>query len=458
MEYRPGAPDPSDDGEDLPDLPDPTGDWPHPTGDWADLAGDWAAPDDSPVFAWLPPEDRLWRHPSERSSGAPTLELATGPGGRRGTPARSRVLRSSWAIALIAGLIGATAATGVGVASGMLLQSRTVLRSTAASTPSISLAADGPQATDWTAIDDSASLSVVAVTVDGASGPAAGSGLIFSQSADGHTFVVTDRTIFARALADGYFGSIQVTYPTGESSQAVLVGSDALSGLAVLKVTSPASAVVSPADLGSVASLSDATAVLAVGSRSAPSLSPGLVSAQDRTVPLVDGTDMDGLLAVSMTAVSPSASGDPLLNQFGQVVGLTLGLQPASQTDQALTFAAPIDEVSLVATDIVEGVPVSHPWLGIADPIDVPSAMAHQMGLAGGVLAGTVSSTGPAARAGVRTHDIITSLDGQPVTSTGTLVAEVDRCLPGDAVPITYLHSGRTLTTTVTIANEPGTD
>ncbi|MDA8048358.1 MAG: S1C family serine protease [Actinomycetota bacterium] len=442
MDTRPDAPDPSEDGE---ARQEPT----------EGVGTDWVMEEEGPFFAWLPPEDRLWRHPSEGQSAGPVLELARSRSDARRWADWVRPLRGTWAVALVAGLIGATAATGIGVAGGLWPHQTTVFRSSQPATSSVSLSALGSGSTNWTAIDDSVALSVVTISVDGVSGPEVGSGLVFSQSSNGYTYIVTDRALFARGLAIGYYGQVRVTYATGESAGAQLIGADALSGLAVLKAPSPPSGNTVPASLGSVASLSDADAVLAVGSRAAPSVSPGLVSAQDRTVSLSDGSDMDGLMAVSMTSLSPTAAGGPLLDQFGQVVGLTLSLEPVSQSDQALTFAAPIDEVTRVASAYVNGTPVTHPWIGITDAMDAPSEMAHQMGIFGGVLAGGVASPGPARAAGIRPYDIITSLDGKATSSTGALVAELSECSPGHPVPVTYVHSGHTVRTMVTIGNEP---
>lgn len=442
MDTRPGAPDPSEDGDEHHEPVEGSG-------------SDWVMEDEGPFFAWLPPEDRLWRHPSEGPTSGPVLELAGARSQAHRRAEWTRPFRGTWAVALLAGLIGATAATGIGVASGVWPHDTTVLRASQPSTSSVSLASAGSDSTDWTAVDDSAAQSVVTVSVDGASGPEVGSAMVFTQTSDGYTYMVTDRSLFARGMAEGYYGEIQVTYADGESAAAELIGADTLSGLAVLKALSPADGAAVPARLGSDATLSDADSVLAVGSRAAPSVSPGVVSAQDRTVSLSDGSDMDGLLEVSMTALSPTAIGGPLLDQFGQVVGVTLNLDAVTPPDQPMTFAAPVDEVDRVVTAVVDGSPITHPWLGVIDAMDVPSGMGRQMGIYGGVLAGTVTASGPAARAGIRPDDIITSLNGKAISSDGSLVAEVNNCTPGQTVPVTYVHSGHTVRTKVTIGSEP---
>ncbi|HMC39968.1 MAG TPA: PDZ domain-containing protein, partial [Acidimicrobiales bacterium] len=112
-------------------------------------------------------------------------------------------------------------------------------------------------------------------------------------------------------------------------------------------------------------------------------------------------------------------------------------------------------EVSRVATEMIDGISLSHPWLGITDAGDLPSVLAHKLGLDGGVQAGAVANGSPAAQAGMRANDILTSLGGKTVTSTGALLAEVSTCIPGTAVPMTYVHDGKTVQTTVKMAEEP---
>lgn len=414
--------------------------------------------EDGPMFAWLPPEDRLWRHPSEAAPGTAAGLIGDGETGRTSGHRRTAVLprglvRSTWAVAVIAGLVGAAAATGVGMASGLWPHQTTVVRSFMPSTSSVSLADIGPEPTDWTAVDDSVSPSVVTVSIQGSAGPEIGSGLVFLESAGRRAFVVTDRSLIARGRAMGYVGTINVTFLSGATSRAKLVGDDPLSGLVVLSISDAGNGV--PAALGTVADLRQAQQILVVGSHTSPSVSTGTVSAEDRTVSLSDGTDLDDLLALSMPPLGTASAGGPLLNQFGQVVGVTLSLDPVDQTDQQFTYAVPIDEVSRVVTEMIDGISPTHPWLGVSDTEDVPSTMAHQLGVVGGVQAGAVATTSPAGAAGMRADDIITSLDGKPVVSTGALLAQVESCIPGRTVPITYVHAGRTVNTTVRVADEP---
>lgn len=412
--------------------------------------------DDGPFFAWLPPEDRLWRHPSEAmaSPGGSTLHPAMSF-----EPATTATGRGGWvrtcAVAVAAGLVGALAASGVGVASGWWDHQTTIVRSVAPTTPSVSLDEVAGSPSNWAAVEESVAASVVSVSVNGPAGPQQGSGLVMLGTTGQKAFIVTDRSLFVPDMAAGYQGSVTVTFLSGVQARATLIGEDPLSGLAVLEVPDPARDV--PAAGGSVANMREADPVLAVGARmlTGGSLSIGSVSGEDRTVSLTDGTDMYNLIAVTMPPMTPQATGGPLLDQYGRVVGVTVNVNTADTTDQEVTFAVPIDVVDRVVTQMISGQKVTHAWLGVSNAEDVPSTMAHQLGLTGGVEAGQVAPGSPASRAGIGAHDIITAFNGKPLTSTGTLVSTLARLDPGAKVSLTYLHNGRSYATTVQLAQEP---
>ena len=424
----------------------------------ADIGGPvWEPGDeDGPYFAWLPPEDRLWRHPSERLAvgAAASSFQPTDSGGRS-----ERVLSlpgsgwgRTWTVAIVAGLVGALSVSALAMGAGWWSHQTTVVRSILPSSPSVSLAAAGNAPTNWTAIDDSVAASVVSITVTGASGPRQGSGVVLVDDGEGRVFVITDRTIFAPSASEGDQGGIEVTFLSGAVARGTLVGQDALSGVAVVEV--PNAGRVIPASIGSVAELHAADPVLAVGSRMASAVATGAVSGEDQVVDLSDGSDMDGLISVTMPALAPAADGGPLLDQYGRVVGMTVGIQPVDSGQGPVTYAVPIDQATRVASQIIDGHRPTHAWLGVDNSADVPSVMAHQMGLSGGVQVGSVEEGSPADRAGLQAADIITGFDGRPLVSTGALIAQMAACQPGRSVALTFVHAGRTEHTAVHLGEE----
>jgi putative serine protease PepD len=420
------------------------------------------AEDEGPFYAWIPPEDRLWRHPSEtgenRFEGAEIHSLLGGGAGSGARLVRAMAASAggkTWTVAVIAGLVGALAASGLGMATGWWNHHTTIVRAELPATSAVSLADAGDATVNWTAIESSVAPLVVSVTVQAPNGPQTGSGLVVSAPGNGKAYVVTDRALFVPAQAAAYMGLIQVAFLSGATTRGHLIGQDLLSGLAVVEVPNTVKAV--PL-FGTVANLRDADPVLAVGARDQTGgyVFTGSVSGEDREANLADGSEVDDLMALNLPAMSQSATGGPILDRFGQVVGITVDPQLADASDQASSFAVPIDEVTRVSAQLINGQSPTHAWLGVTNADDLPEMMAHQYSLTGGVQVDAVEKGSPAAEIGMGPHDIITELDGRPVASTGTLISILSSCDPGRSTDITFIHSGRTVKTTVTMGTEPG--
>lgn len=172
---------------------------------------------------------------------------------------------------------------------------------------------------------------------------------------------------------------------------------------------------------------------------------------------LASGSAMQNLIEVSGSPLpSQAAAGGPLVNQNGQVVGITLSLTPAGAADQNLTYAVPVDVVQHVAQELVDGAAPTHPWIGVYNLDDITPGMAQSLHLSGGTQVVAVSQNSPAAKIGIETNDIITNFDGQPVTSSGVLTELLYGLGPQDrTVVIKYLHHNKELTARIAVANQP---
>lgn len=399
--------------------------------------------DDGPSRPLLPPDDRLWRHPSELRDagvGSPASAVRNPPSSGPG-----RV----WAVAIVAGVVGALTASGVGMLSGAFEQQTTVVRSVSQG-PSLTLASDngnGTTAVDWRGVDDAIAPSVVAIEVSSASGPATGSGMLMVQG-DDSSYVVTDSSLVAAG------GSISVSYLSGDTVRGRLVASDPLSGLALLAVPR-GQGIIPP--LGTVAELQDATPVLAVGARTLPggSVFAGSVSGEDREVDISTGQSMENMIAMTSAQIPSSAAGGPLVDSSGRVIGVTLSLDPTDPTDQGLTFAVPIDLVKRICSEMLTDTTVQHPWLGITEAVDLSSAIANQLGVSGGAQISGIWPGGPASHAGLSSNDIIISFDGSPVTSTGSLTTLLAGAPLGKVVHISYIHDRVQRTGTLMVSDQP---
>jgi putative serine protease PepD len=410
--------------------------------------------EEGPFFAWLPPDDRLWRHPSERADapqaeGAPqharrrSGRIATLTGRFRNTGTRI------WIIAILAGLIGAVAASGIGMVTGVFERQTTVVHSVISTGPAETLASQGGSNVDWSNVDDAIAPSVVEIDVSTASGPASGSGFLFVPG-ERETYVITESSLVANAT------DIHVTFNSGDQYRARVVGQDPVTGVALISV--PTWDRPFP-QLGSVASLHVANQLLAVGARTASgSVVTGSVTAEARSVDVAGGTTMQNLIGVSGPPLPSTAAGGPLVDDQGRVVGITLSLDPVNSSDQALTFAAPVDVAVHVVQQMLSGSAVTHPWLGVTSASDITSGTAQQYGLIGGAQIEQVSPGSPASRLGLGPTDIITSFDNQAVVSGGSLTQLVSQAQLGRPLTLAYLHQGKPVHTSVYLWNQPNGD
>lgn len=164
---------------------------------------------------------------------------------------------------------------------------------------------------------------------------------------------------------------------------------------------------------------------------------------------------MYDLVEISSPPTTPAGRGSPLVNQYGQVVAITVSVAATSPGDQQATFAVPIDTATLVTREVLAGEKVVEPWTGATDLAGVPLQAVSQIEASGGVRIGQVLPYSPAEKAGVQPGDVILSFDGTAVTSAGQVLADVCALTQGTSVPITLLRNGHTIHTTITVAVQP---
>jgi putative serine protease PepD len=343
------------------------------------------------------------------------------------------------------------AASGVGIVSGVFQQDKTILRSVLQPSPAVSLAFTPGSTIDWSSVEDAIAPSVVSINVSSPSGPVAGSGVLFIQGV-GQTYVITDSSLLAAG------GDVTVGFQYGEQVRGTIVGEDPVTGLALLAV--PWGINEFPTH-GSVADLQLASPVLAIGApgSSGGSVFPASVSAEDRELQLTGGNVMQNLIAVTGPSVAPVAAGGPLVDEEGRIVGITVNVDPVNNADQTLSYAVPIDVADHVAQQMIEGGRITHPWLGLTQISDVSSGVSRQLGLQGGAAVLGVSPDSPAGKMGLSSQDIVTGLNGFPVTSAGSLLNLLEtKCQPDQTVPIDFVHDGRPMEARVFVSSQPDDD
>lgn len=258
---------------------------------------------------------------------------------------------------------------------------------------------------------------------------------------------------------------VEVTLGT-KNYTGVVLGTDPLDDLAVVHITPPPA--VSPLPLGTAKNLQPGDLVVAIGNpfQLTASVTAGIVSGLNRSMPMPTGGVMGGLIQTD-AALNPGNSGGPLLNARGQVVGIDTAIESPVQGSVGVGFAIPIDRLVRLLPDLLTGSPIQHPWLGISGlDIDPAVADAYHLPVSQGVLVMSLVSGGPAARAGLRgdtSHtstpagdgDIITAVNGHPVADVASLTAAIANDPVGTVVHLTILRHGQTRTVKVTLGAWP---
>jgi putative serine protease PepD len=259
---------------------------------------------------------------------------------------------------------------------------------------------------------------------------AEGTGFIYDTNGD----IVTNEHV-----VDGA-SSVRVKLSDGSTYKATVVGTDTSTDLAVLHIDAPASKL-TPLALGDSSALAVGDGVVAIGNPFGldGTVTSGIVSAINREISAPDGTPIEGAIQTD-AAINHGNSGGPLLNLAGKVVGVTSQIQSDSGGNDGVGFAIPSSTVKNIADQLIANGSVKHALLGVS--ISTASS---------GVGVRSVESGSGADKAGVKSGDVITAVDGTTVASATRLRAIIDSRKPGDTVTLTVQRSGSTKTFKVTL-------
>ena len=300
--------------------------------------------------------------------------------------------------------------------------------------------------------------SVVSINTTAASGTnifgqtvetaSAGSGFIYSQ--DG--YIVTNYHVVKDAT------SVKVTLYNGETYDATVIGGDSDYDVAVIKIDA---AGLTPVTLGNSADVNVGDTVLAIGNPLGEltfSMSQGIVSCCDRAIN-VDGTPFN-MIQVD-ASINPGNSGGPLVNLYGEVVGIVSAKYSSySNTSvEGLGFAIPISDVQAIITDIIEnGQVTGKAYLAIkAGTMTDQMAAQYNIGITEGVFVYSTESGGAGERAGLQLGDVITKLNDTDITSMTDLSRAKKTFKVGDTVTLTVYRNGQYITLELTFDEQPQT-
>lgn len=355
-----------------------------------------------------------------------------------------------WTLAIVAGLVGALVASGIGSATGEFSHHTTVMRPTqyVFQTPNVQPTAVVAQP-NWPSIYNTLSASLVTITANGDNGEVSTAGVLW-QSQGPDVYILTSEDALDGA------GTVRVTFSGGPSVTGRSIGGDEQTGVAVVEVND---ANRPTARLGHLTDLQIGESITTIGPEG-PSvggvgpLITGTVSGLDREVQTTDGPTMLGMIGISSS--TPPPSGAAVVDPQGDVVGLTTSIQSIDDNSAVgATFAVPIDIAVQVAQQLLEGHGATHPWLGVVEAETVLPSDADPAGVQAGARVDSVMSSSPAAKAGIRVGDVITSLDGSAITSAASLLLTTYGCPVYRPVTIRFLQGQTSAKATITPGQQP---
>ncbi|MFE1265217.1 trypsin-like peptidase domain-containing protein [Streptomyces albogriseolus] len=304
--------------------------------------------------------------------------------------------------------------------------------------------------------------SVVTLHVSG--GGRAGTGTGFVLDDRGH--ILTNDHVVEPA---GENGDITVTFHSGDTAEATVVGRDSGYDLAVVRVKGVRG--LTPLPLGNSDNVQVGDPVVAIGAPFdlAGTVTSGIISARERPITAGgekgDGSDVSYVDALQTDApINPGNSGGPLLDGKGRVIGINSairsadgGLDPEGGQSGSigLGFAIPINQGKRVAEELIETGEATHPVIGITLDMEY-SGDGARVAAEGGDGGPPVSTGGPGAKAGIRPGDVITEVDGRPVRSGEELIVKTRAHRPGDRLELTLERDGEERTVSLVLGSSGG--
>lgn len=268
---------------------------------------------------------------------------------------------------------------------------------------------------------------------------------------------------------------IEVTFGDKQTSPATAIGLDARNDVAVLKVDVPP-VDLQPVVLGDSLDLRVGQWAIAIGNpfgQFGRTLTTGVISALGRTLQGPDGRTITDVIQTD-AAINKGNSGGPLLDSSGRVIGINSAIFSPTGTSAGVGFAVPVDTLKRILPDLLALGRYRHPWLGVRYAYNITPGLAEVLKLpaSSGLLLVQLYNGSPLEGAGVRDTqqeviignqrvytggDILTAVDGKPITSLDQLEAYVEKSYTvGDSMTLTLIRDGQTIDVSVELVEEPG--
>ena len=279
-----------------------------------------------------------------------------------------------------------------------------------------------------------------------------GSGFIINKEG----YVITNEHVIRGA------DKITVTLPDAREFEARLTGSDIYSDLAVIKIEPKGE--LPFAKLGDSDNVQIGHWAIAIGNPFAfavknpePTVTVGVISALHRSLPVTDKRTREySDLIQTDAAINPGNSGGPLVNIYGEVIGINVAIFTLSGGSEGIGFAIPINSAKKIINDLMQGKKVLYGWLGVIIQ-DVDANLASYFGLndKDGILVSRIVEASPAEKAGLKTGDIIVSLDNEKIKNTESLIRALLKKNVGEQVTLGVIRDLKPYSATVEIGERP---
>ena len=298
-----------------------------------------------------------------------------------------------------------------------------------------------PDALSWQEIYEKNNPSIVSIYSTTETGALSGSGVVLSSQG----YVITTCHMVSDAE------TITVTLFNGESYSALVVGADALTDLALLYLD--AAEDLQSAEFGDSDALRVGDSVAAMGGQMNGSLNNGIISAINRDVPFL-GQNLS--LIQSNVLLSPGSAGGPLINCYGQVVGIHTTRLGSGEGIESTGFAIPSTTVKQIVDQLIaQGYVSGRPTLGLSGE-SITKFDRYYFHIPEGLYLSQVDEHSDAYLQGIAPGDILISLNGQIITTQQQLDVLVNGCVIGDQLTAVIYRNGREETISLTVTEFAG--
>ena len=275
---------------------------------------------------------------------------------------------------------------------------------------------------------------------------AAGSGFIIRSEEGYEGYIVTNNHVVQNAQ------SVQVKLTDGRTFPANIVGTDALTDLAVLKIEATG---LPYAYIGNSNLLAIGDWVVAIGNALGQGISAteGIISRLNVSV-TVQGNTFSGLIQTT-AAINPGNSGGPLVNMSGEIIGIT-SVKMAAIGIEGMGYAISINSSKPIIEALIHQGYVTRPWLGVGlHTVDSFVAAENKLSVNEGALIVEVVSGSPADIAGLKERDVIIRFEDKEIASTNDLIQAIRDCQVGQRVKITFVRGEDTKTAWAQLRESP---